>query len=112
MGIYYIGAFPPEYGGVTIKNQNLYDALKQKMQIRKVDLNKIKRHDFCEIIRFCVVILNPFNRFVLGPSGQRRALTKFLYSFNLRAMRHSVIALMGGTAAEDIVSDPKYCVWS
>ncbi len=112
MAIYYIGAFPPEYGGVTIKNQNLYEALKQKIDICKVDLNRVKRHDLREILRLATVMVNPQNSFVLGPSGQRRALTKFLFTVNRRAMRHSVITLMGGTAAKSIVADSEFCRWS
>lgn len=112
MAIYYIGAFPPGYGGVTIKNQNLYEALSQKIRIEKVDLNQIKRHNFREAARLIRVLLNPHNRFVLGPSGQRKYFTRLLYTINRNAMQHSVIMLMGGTAAAEITADKSYCKWA
>ena len=45
MAIYYLGTFPPEYGGVTVKNQNLYSALSKKIEIDRVDFSEIKRRN-------------------------------------------------------------------
>lgn len=110
MGVVYIGAFPPGYGGVTIKNQNLFIALEQEIPIKKVDLNRVKRKDIREICRLVFHLLNPRNRFVVGVSGKttRKRFTQMLYYFNRRAMKKSIIIIMGGTAAHDMSTDPEY----
>lgn len=110
MGIYYLGAFPPAYGGVTIKNRNLYQALSKEIEIEKIDFTQMKRKKITEIVHFLQVICNRKNRFVIGISGQytRKRFTRLLYYFNRKAMNNSVIFLMGGTAAGDIVSDRNY----
>ena len=57
MAIYYIGSFPPSYGGVTIKNKNLYEALLENLDVRKIDMNRIKRGDVREMLRFAWAML-------------------------------------------------------
>lgn len=110
MGIYYLGAFPPDYGGVTVKNQNLYHALKERIEIEKIDFNLIKRKNLREIIHFFAIVFKKNNRFVIGVSGKktRKRFTQLLYYFNRKAMSNSIILLMGGTASNDIVSDAEY----
>lgn len=110
MRIFYLGAFPPGYGGVTIKNRNLYQALSQQMPIEKIDFNRIKRRDFRELFRFVFVLMRRKNRFVIGVSGRktRKRLTQVLYYLNRKAMGRSVLMVMGGTAAEDMAADPEY----
>ena len=110
MGIYYLGAFPPEYGGVTIKNKNLFEALENKIEISKVDFNLIKRKNIKEAFRLFIILLGRNNRFVIGIAGRqtRKRFTQLLYYMNRKAMNNSLIFLMGGTAANDIVSDPEY----
>ena len=110
MGIYYLGAFPPDYGGVTVKNQNLYNALKERIEIEKIDFNLIKRKNLREIVHFFAIVFKRNNRFVIGVSGKktRKRFTQLLYYFNRKAMCNSIILLMGGTASNDIVSDAEY----
>lgn len=110
MKIIYMGAFPPGYGGVTIKNKNLYDALSAKTNVLKVDLNKIKKRDIKETFKFITALLGRKNRFLIGVSGKqtRKKFTQLLYYVNRKAMNHSLIFLMGGTVADDIASDPEY----
>lgn len=110
MSIVYMGAFPPDYGGVTIKNQNLYTALEKEMPIKKVDFNSIKRKNYKEAIRLIYHLFNPKNRFVIGVSGKktRKRFTQILYYFNRGAMKKSIIMVMGGTASHDMSVDPEY----
>lgn len=110
MSIVYMGAFPPGYGGVTIKNQNLYTALEKEIPIKKVDFNRVKRKDIKEAGRLVFHILNPRNRFVVGVSGKitRKRFTQVLYYLNRKAMRKSIIMVMGGTASHDMSVDPEY----
>ena len=106
----YMGAFPPGYGGVTIKNQNLYTALEKEIPIKKVDFNRVKRKDIKEAGRLVFHLLNPRNRFVVGVSGKitRKRFTQVLYYLNRKAMRKSIIMIMGGTASHDMSVDPEY----
>lgn len=110
MAVYYLGAFPAPYGGVTIKNQNLYHALCREMQIKKIDFGLIKKKRVFEMIRFLWAFLNPGNRFIIGVSGKRtrRRFSKLLYWFNRKAMRRSIIMMMGGAVAKDIAQDCEY----
>lgn len=104
MRIDYIGAFPPAYGGVTIKNKHLYDALSQQLEIRKVDMNRVKRGNVREVLRLLWVLLTG-KQFVIGLAGQknRRVFTKFLYMLRRKAMTRSVLMVMGGSV-EDVVT--------
>lgn len=107
--IYYIGSFPPEYGGVTIKNKNLYEALEEKIPLRRVDLNLVKRGDLREIARF-LWAMRPGNRYILGVAGQknRRAFTRLVYRFKRRAMGRSVMLVMGGIVSDMVEAGPDY----
>lgn len=107
MSVVYMGAFPPGYGGVTIKNQNLYIALEKEMPIKKVDFNKVKRKNVKESIRLVFHLLNPGDRFVVGVSGKttRKRFTQVLYYLNRKAMKKSIIMIMGGTASHDMSAD-------
>lgn len=108
--IYYLGSFPPGYGGVTVKNMNLFDALSQKEKLGKVDFNKIKRKNIKELLRLIHVFFSRKHVFIIGVSGKatRRLLTRLLYWFNRKTMRRSIIMIMGGQAAKIIAADTAY----
>ncbi len=114
MAVYFLGAFPPTYGGVTIKNESLYQALSKYIDLKKVDFNQIKRFNFVEIFRLLFALCGRDNQFVIGVSGKktRKRFTELLYAVNSKAMRRSLLFLMGGTASHDIVSDYKYLALS
>lgn len=41
--LFYIGRFPPPYGGVTVKNELLYKKINNKIRsIKKIDTNNLK----------------------------------------------------------------------
>ena len=110
MMIYYIGGFPPPYGGVTIKNKNLLLALEEKLTIKPINLNDIKKGKVNELIRLIIALLNRNNKFVIGVAGKntRKRFCALLYRINRRSMHKSIIILMGGTASYDIAADPAY----
>lgn len=110
MSVFYLGSFPPEYGGVTVKNQNLFMALEKKVNIEKVDFSKIKRKDLKELIKLLRALIGRNNKYVIGVAGKntRKKFCKLLYFINRNAMRNSIIFLMGGTAANDIADDAEY----
>jgi glycosyltransferase involved in cell wall biosynthesis len=109
MAIYYIGSFPPSYGGVTVKNKNLYEALEGKLDVRKIDMNRIKRGDIREILRFSWAMLTG-KQYIIGLAGQknRRQFTKLLYAFKRRAMARSILLVMSGIVEDIIQAGPGY----
>ncbi len=116
MKYYYIGAFPIEGGGVTIKNRDLYIALSAAgLDIKKVDLNVISRYkSIKELSKLILALINPFSILIIGIStgkSTRRSFTKLLYCFNRRVMRKSIIFIMGGTESSTIVNDKPYQKW-
>lgn len=109
MAIYYIGSFPPVYGGVTIKNKNLYEALIKKLDIRKIDMNRIKRGDVREMLRFGWAMLVG-KQYIIGLAGQknRRQCTELMYRFKRKAMGRSVLLVMSGIVEDVIQAGPAF----
>ena len=103
MAIYYIGSFPPSYGGVTIKNKNLCEYLRRDLDIRTIDMNRIKRRDLREMLRFGWAMAVG-RQYIIGLAGQknRRQFTKMMYRFKRKAMARSVMLVMSGVV-EDII---------
>lgn len=115
MSLFYIGAFPPGWGGVTIKNRDLYEALlTENVDIKKIDLHKITRQKkISEAVRLLGAVLGRKNKYVVGIStAMRKRFTKVLYKVNRKAMRESIMVVMGGTAAKDMASDPEFMHWA
>lgn len=110
MSIFYIGGFPPPFGGVTTKNRNLYVALSSRLEIKKIDFSEIKRKNIIEGIRFIKALIGRKNRFIVGVAGKntRKRLCKLMYIINKKTLRESVIFLMGGTSADDIAADKRF----
>lgn len=115
MSLIYIGAFPPGWGGVTIKNRDLFEALvSEGLQIKKVDLHRITRQKkLGEVFKLTRAVLGRGNRYVIGIStGMRKRFTHALYVLNRNAMRKSIMIVMGGTAARDLAGDPEFMRWA
>ncbi len=103
MAIYYLGPFPPEYGGVTVKNQVLCAALEQHIPVRRLDLSALKRGDIRVLLRLLGALLRPGSRFVIGVAGRgnRKRLTGLLYDTRRRVMGRSLLLMMGGRTEMD-----------
>lgn len=108
--IYYLGAFPPPFGGVTVKNSNLFTALNKRLNIKKIDFCEIERKNIKTIISFVCALLGKKNIFAIGVAGKntRKKFCKLLYYINRKAMRKSIIFLMGGSVSHDIAGDRVY----
>lgn len=109
MRIYYIGSFPPVYGGVTIKNKYLFDALSQELDIRKIDMNRVKRGSVKEVLHLAWALLTG-KQFVIGLAGQknRRMFTGFLSALKRNAMARSVLIVMGGSVDDVVAAGPDF----
>lgn len=114
MSLYYLGSFPPPRGGVTVKNENLLEALKSRPEtsdIIPVDFSKIKRRDLATFRLLKTALKAKDSTFVIGVAGRkyRKWMIRLLYRINRPALERSVLILMGGLAASDIVNDRKVC---
>lgn len=114
MKYYYLGAFPPPYGGVTVKNQLLFDELKEfGLPIAEVDFSKVKKFSIRELYKFWKAILCRKTAVVIGVGNLRlrRSITKYLYLFFRQKMRRSVLVVMGGLTAKYATNDKEYQRW-
>lgn len=100
--IVYIGSFPPPYGGVTVKNALLLEALSERIDIEKLDLMDVKSFRPRAIRLFLGAIFGRTGCLVLGVSSDwRRRITDVMYVFNRAKMRRSLLFVMGGLVPED-----------
>lgn len=109
MAIYYIGSFPPEYGGVTIKNKNLYEALEDQIDLRRIDMNLIKRKNVRAFFRLLWAMAFG-KQYLIGLAGQknRRNFTKLMYFCKRKAMSRSVLVVMAGVVEDMIQAGPVF----
>lgn len=112
MRVFYVGVFPPERDGISVKNENLFLALESKqsklVELNKIDLNRVKRKDLREIARLISAILNRESRLIIGISSAGKSLDAFiqlLCALNKKCLSNSVIMVMGGNLAKEVVND-------
>lgn len=109
---FYIGAVPPPYGGVTVKNKLLLDILRSNIDIELIDLGLIKKFNLVELRKLVLALLSRDSVFVIGSASRmRKVLSWFLYHFNKRCMKRSLLVVMGGTFAELISKQKNYAKW-
>ncbi|MEA4973593.1 Glycosyltransferase Gtf1 [bioreactor metagenome] len=105
----YIGSFPPPYGGVTIKNNILYNSLINSLDCEKINLSKVKNFEVLHVLRFLKTCLNNDSVFIIGAAGiWRRRFSKLLYFINRKALNKSILVVMGGKSAGIIAKDKQY----
>lgn len=108
--VFYLGSFPPPYGGATKKNESLFQELSKYGKIDKIDFSLVKKKKLREIVRYAIALVSRNATFVVGVSGAktRRMLTIFLSYANSKAMGRSVLIVMGGVASKQIAEDLTY----
>lgn len=106
--IYYVGSFPPPYGGVTIKNALLYEALEAEhgKGLRKLDAAKAKRKPW-QLLKLLGLLLGN-HTFLIG-TAHRKGITWFLHRFNRKAMGRSLLLVMGGQFADLAAENKRLC---
>ncbi len=106
--ICYFGGFPPPYGGVTIKNQLLKEALSPHISLALMDTRKARR-DPVQLARQTWALVTGKGPFVVANSKHgRRKLTMMLARCNPKALKKSILIVMGGSLPEDIVGDDSF----
>lgn len=105
----YIGSFPPPYGGVTIKNQLLYDEISKHIEVCRVNGSRKFFRKFKQATGLLHVAFM-HRKFIIGISakgGKSKAISKIMYTFNRRSMNNSLYFMMGGLEAGNIAVDPQ-----
>ncbi len=104
----YFGGFPPPYGGVTIKNKLLADALASEIPLVRQDTRKARRNPLLLAKQAARLIAGKGPFVVANSKAGRRSLTMLLSRFNPEALKKSILIVMGGSMAEDIAGDEPY----
>lgn len=105
----YIGNFPPPYGGVTIKNQLLFEDISKQIKIYRLEQGRFCPQKVYQLLN-CLISLLPNQTLIIGISGKGgKSLlqTKLLYCLNRNTMKRSIYFMMGGREAERIAKDLK-----
>ena len=97
----FMGSFPPPYGGVTVKNELLYDMLKDELPIVR------KRRKFTKVDAVLAILFG--HRFILsvGYTEFLVLLSSIMAVLRPKAMSRSVVMLVGGNLADVLGDDAK-----
>lgn len=112
MSILYIGSFPPPYGGVTIKNEYILQALLERTneRIDRIDTQALKRNPALIVPACCKWLSHKNKTLIVATAGiQRRRITMFLNRFQPSTLGASILMVMGGKFAQTIENDALYC---
>lgn len=102
MKITYLGSFPPPYGGVTVKNALLFDALSEYVKVEKIDMMDLKRRNLSASLNFLKTIFGRDGVIILGVSASwMKRITNLMFAFNRTKMRRSLLFVMGGRTPND-----------
>ncbi|WP_293729479.1 glycosyltransferase [uncultured Phascolarctobacterium sp.] len=107
--VYYIGRFPPPYGGVTVKNNMLFGLIKKSIKLIAIDTNYLRLSKPLNVLRFFGITFFKNEPFVIGVSGKaQRLLSMYFYYGNRKTMRKSILVVMGGQFANIVAEDKAY----
>lgn len=101
----YIGSFPPPFGGVTVKNDLLFNRLSEYYNVKRIKTNRRIAQFFWligSVFCHCPMIVG-----VSSTTGKTLLLTKLLFYFNRRTMKKTLYFMMGGVEANRISSSKK-----
>lgn len=100
MKVYYLGQFPPPYGGVTVKNALLAEALADRVPVEKVGF---RDEGIVKIIR--LLMTSKDGLFVLGFGNARmqRILLCLLSIVRPSVLSRCYLMAMGGPSSEPFV---------
>lgn len=108
---YFIGGFPPPYGGVTVKNELLYSMLEDRLggKLKKLDTQRAKKNPWRLVYQSLLLLMNRTHPMIIATAGkQRRNITLLLNRFNRRVLNKSCLIVMGGHFAQWVKDDPDY----
>lgn len=93
MDYWYIGSFPPPYGGVTKKNLMIFESMKSYIKI-----NRICENGKFAMVKQLIRLLNRKTSFIIGVGGMKTLETVILimWRFNREALKKTVVLVPGG----------------
>ena len=96
--VFYIGCFPPPFGGATIKNAVLYNELKKYMEISAFDTSYSKSSSLGLYLKLLLFLFkNRNNKGIICISSLSLIkLTKFLQVFNKSILKKITVFVIGG----------------
>lgn len=106
MSVFYLGQFPPPFGGVTVKNALLFQALGKLVPLRKLEFRRMRT---ASIVRR-VLFSKPEDIFLVG-FGNRRTQRLFIKGLGFvrpSVLKRLIIIVMGGEISGEIANDRVY----
>lgn len=105
MSTFYLGQFPPPYGGVTVKNALLFEALSERLSIEKLEFRKTSTSTIIKRL-----LTSRDDTFVLG-FGNAKLQRYLLCGLSLvrpSVLSRCVLIVMGGKFSETVGKDGRY----
>lgn len=105
MGIYYLGQFPPPYGGVTVKNALLFKVLGNRIPIKKLGFR-----DESSVKILLLLLTSRTDLFLLGFGNERlqRSLVCLLARVRPSVLKRCSLIAMGGMLPNHLSEDERY----
>lgn len=103
----YIGNFPPPYGGVTRKNKLIFEALSQRVALRRPSAGGSKLLNQLSSAFVAAFSRTPMVIGISSAGGKSLLFTRILYHLNRKTMNRSLYFMMGGTEAGRIAQNPR-----
>ncbi len=105
--MFYIGRFPEPYGGVTIKNDMLYDLISETTKINKFNTSILKENKICGYISLVMFVIKNRNKrgFIGVSTNSLMKLIKVIDFISPQMLKKVKIFAMGGTLHKVIKSD-------
>lgn len=105
MGIYYLGQFPPPYGGVTVKNALLFKVLGNRIPIKKLGFR-----DVSSVKILLLLLTSRTELFLLGFGNERlqRGLVCLLAHVRPSVLNRCSLIAMGGMLPSHLSKDKRY----
>ena len=105
MGVYYLGQFPPPYGGVTVKNALLFKSLAGRIPIKKLEFR-----DESSVKILLLLLTSRTDYFFLGFGNERlqRGLVCLLARVRPSVLKRCSLIAMGGMLPNRLLKDKRY----
>ena len=106
MTVYYLGQFPPPFGGVTVKNALLFRLLSAEMDIHKLEFRKSGSF----AIGARVLLSRSGDVFLIGFGNRdlQRLFIKVIGFVRPRVLERLIVIVMGGEISGEIAQDKMY----
>lgn len=105
MAVYYLGQFPPPYGGVTVKNALLYEALSERLPIMRIGF---RDESISKIFRLVLTSRHDFFIIGFGNAKLQRLFICLLACIKPSVLTRCCLIAMGGLLPSRLSNDVKY----